>query len=83
MILQKLNNRKGFTLIEVMIVIAIIGILAAIEIPNYRAYKRKQASINKTIEVTTQQEAQALDEKAPSSPKQEKVVKQKGDMNKL
>lgn len=41
---KKINNRKGFTLVELVVVIAILGILAAIAIPRFGGFTDKAAA---------------------------------------
>ena len=66
----QITTRRGFTMVEIMIVVAIIGLLAVIAVPNYvrsRAASQKTACINNLRLIDSAVNQYAMEFKKPGT----------------
>lgn len=54
----RLNDQSGFTLVELMIVVAIIGVLSAVAVPNFKKYQAKAKTSEAKVQLAAAYTAQ-------------------------
>lgn len=50
--LSRINKDEGFTLVELMVVVAIIGVLSAVAIPNFKKYQAKSKTSEAKLQLS-------------------------------